>query len=66
MFTLFHLGGALGHNAATLLSTRMLAGIMASARMSIPFLFGAYNVLMTALGSVHKRRRYALGHVDRT
>ena len=29
---LFHLGGALGHNAATILSTRLLAGIFGSAR----------------------------------
>lgn len=32
LFTVLHLGGALGHNAATLLSTRMLAGIFGSAR----------------------------------
>ncbi|KAJ3556051.1 hypothetical protein NM688_g2239 [Phlebia brevispora] len=30
IFTLFHLGGALGHNTATLLSTRLLAGIFGS------------------------------------
>lgn len=32
VFTLFHLGGALGHNTATILVTRALAGIFGSAR----------------------------------
>ncbi|KAM5539116.1 hypothetical protein V8D89_007339 [Ganoderma adspersum] len=34
IFTLFHLGGALGHNAATILSTRLLAGIFGSAPLT--------------------------------
>ena len=32
IFTLFHLGGALGHSATTILVTRALAGIFGSAR----------------------------------
>ncbi len=32
IFTLFHLGGALGHNAATILVTRLFAGTFGSAR----------------------------------
>lgn len=31
---LFHLGGALGHNVATILATRLLAGIFGSSRES--------------------------------
>ncbi|KAI0831039.1 major facilitator superfamily domain-containing protein, partial [Trametes gibbosa] len=34
IFTLFHLGGALGHNAATILVTRALAGIFGSAPLT--------------------------------
>ncbi|PIL23769.1 MFS general substrate transporter [Ganoderma sinense ZZ0214-1] len=34
IFTLFHLGGALGHNSATILSTRLLAGIFGSAPLT--------------------------------
>ncbi|EJF62434.1 MFS general substrate transporter [Dichomitus squalens LYAD-421 SS1] len=34
VFMLFHLGGALGHNAATILSTRLLAGIFGSAPLT--------------------------------
>lgn len=34
VFTLMHLGGALGHNTATILSTRLLAGTFGSSRMS--------------------------------
>ena len=32
IFTMFHLGGALGHDAPTILVTRLLAGIFGSAR----------------------------------
>ena len=35
VFTFFHLGGALGHNAATILATRMLAGTFGAARTSL-------------------------------
>ncbi|KAI0818836.1 MFS general substrate transporter [Irpex lacteus] len=34
VFTLMHLGGALGHNAATILSTRFLAGIFGSSPLT--------------------------------
>ncbi|KAI0340631.1 MFS general substrate transporter [Trametopsis cervina] len=34
IFTLMHLGGALGHNAATILSTRLLAGIFGSSPLT--------------------------------
>ncbi|EIW60614.1 MFS general substrate transporter [Trametes versicolor FP-101664 SS1] len=34
VFTLFHLGGALGHNTATILVTRALAGIFGSAPLT--------------------------------
>ncbi|KAI0637228.1 MFS general substrate transporter [Trametes polyzona] len=34
VFTLFHLGGALGHNATTILVTRALAGIFGSAPLT--------------------------------
>ncbi|EKM55718.1 uncharacterized protein PHACADRAFT_256541 [Phanerochaete carnosa HHB-10118-sp] len=34
IYTLFHLGGALGHNTATILSTRLLAGIFGSSPLT--------------------------------
>ncbi|KAH9946324.1 major facilitator superfamily domain-containing protein [Epithele typhae] len=34
VFMFFHLGGALGHNAATILATRLLAGIFGSAPLT--------------------------------
>ncbi|KAI0747878.1 MFS general substrate transporter [Daedaleopsis nitida] len=34
IFTMFHLGGALGHNAATILVTRLLAGTFGSAPLT--------------------------------
>lgn len=37
---LFHLGGALGNNVATILATRLLAGIFGSSRESYSDLCG--------------------------
>ena len=64
IFMLFHLGGALGHNAATILSTRLLAGIFGSARTNghSPLFAQCFSRLAC---STDECRGRAERHVDR-